>query len=511
MSANTKVGFIDCSLRDGHQSLLATRMSTEQAMRVLPILKDCGYDILELWGGATLDSALRFTGDDPFERLDAFYKCLGKSGPAIRSLCRGQNLFAYSPYPDHIVVSFLKEAVRSGNTRIRIFDALNDARNIMVPIMATKTYNGHAEAALSYTTSPVHDVAHFVGFARQAMELGADSIAIKDMAGLLHPADAFDLITALRKEFPGVTMTLHSHCTNGLANTSYLVGMMLGIEYFDTDYGPMAGGTAQPPIELMAWFAREMGMTVPIDLSSVPRIDAELRKIRVELKSADATPDHFGNPWSAEPSREQRKLIADVVQKLQQYQKSRDRSLLESCISIVEDQIMVPQGYPAVDRAQLDAQVPGGMLSNLHNQLKEQGKLELMPKILEEVPRVRKAAGYVPLVTPTSQIVGSQAAFNVMTGTAYSMMTKEFKALMAGRYGKLPGPADPEVLQRVQEAGETICTRRPADDVPEVDLSKIFTADGPGPKTQRDALLAVLFPAAIKPFFEKRAAAVAKK
>jgi pyruvate/oxaloacetate carboxyltransferase len=302
-------------------------------------------------------------------------------------------------------------------------------------------------------------------------------------------------------------MTLHSHCTNGLANTSYLVGMMLGIEYLDTDYGPMAGGTAQPPIELMAWFAREMGMTVPIDLSSVPRIDAELRKIRVELKSFDATPDHFGNPWPAEPSREQRKLIADVVQKLHQYQKSRDRSLLESCISIVEDQIMVPQGYPAVDRAQLDAQVPGGMLSNLYNQLKEQGKLELLPKILEEVPRVRKAAGYVPLVTPTSQIVGSQAAFNVMTGTAYSMMTKEFKALMAGRYGRLPGPADPEVLRRVQEVGETICTRRPADDVPEVDLSKIFTTDGPGPKTQRDALLAVLFPAAVKPFFEKRATA----
>lgn len=501
MAQSGKIRFIDTSLRDGHQSLLATRMSTEQCLRVLPLLAESGYDILELWGGATLDSALRFTNDDPFERLDAFYKVLGKDGPVIRSLCRGQNLFGYTPYADNIVVTFLKEAVRSGNHRVRIFDALNDTRNIMVPIMATKTYNGHAEAALSYTTSPIHDTAHFVAFARRALDLGADSLAIKDMAGLLHPADAFDLIEALHKQFPGVQITLHSHCTNGLAITSYLVGMLLGVDYFDTAYGPMAGSTSQPPVELLTWFAQEMGLESNVSLKTAPKIDAALRQIRTELKAVDAAPNQFGNPWPAEPSAETRGLLKRVVKLVQDYQQKRDRKALDEAIAIVEDQIMAAQGYPPVDRAQLDAQVPGGMLSNLHNQLKEQGKLDLMPQILQEVTRVRKAAGYVPLVTPTSQIVGSQATFNVMTGVPYSMMTKEFKALIAGRYGRLPAPPDQTVLEQVQASGEVICVKRPADYVPEVDL---VAASVENASTQRDLLLSILFPMAAKQFFAKR-------
>ncbi len=500
---NRVISFIDTSLRDGHQSLLATRMSTAQCLRVLPMLKDCGYSILELWGGATLDSALRFTGDDPFERLNAFYKVLGKDGPAIRSLCRGQNLFGYTPYPDNVVVSFIKEAVRGGNTRVRIFDALNDHRNVMVPIMATKTYNGHAEVALSYTTSPAHDVAHFVNFARNALELGADSLAIKDMAGLLHPVAAFEMIEALQKDFPGVELTLHSHCTNGLAITSYLVGMLLGVNHLDTAYGPMAGSTSQPPVELLTWFAREMGITPNIDLKNAPQIDAELRKIRTELHSVDTSPEQFGKPWPTEPDAATREHMKTVVKLLNDYRASRDPSLMDRAIAIVEDQIMVPMGYPAVDRKQLDAQVPGGMLSNLHNQLKEQGKLDLLHAILEEVPRVRKAAGYVPLVTPTSQIIGSQAAFNVMTGDPYSMMTKEFKALVAGRYGRLPAAVDPVILKRVQEAGETICDRRPADYVPEISLGEVLKSD-PNIRTHRDALLSILFPMPAKTFFAKR-------
>ncbi len=502
-----KISFIDTSLRDGHQSLLATRMSTQQCLRVLPMLNDSGYDILELWGGATLDSALRFTGDNPFDRLDAFYKVLGKTGPAIRSLCRGQNLFGYTPYSDSLVVSFLKEAARSGNRRIRIFDALNDYRNIMVPIMAVKTYNGHAEAALSYTTSPIHDTAHFLNFCKHALDLGADSLAIKDMAGLLHPADAFEMIESIQKNFPGTQITLHSHCTNGLAITAYLVGMLLGIDYLDTAYGAMAGATSQPPIELLQWFAKEMGLRTNVDMKLAPKIDEELRKIRVELKSVDATPDKFGNPWPAEPDKETRKKIKQVVQLIQQYQSKREKTLLDHAIAIVEDEIMVPQGYPPVDRKQLDAQVPGGMLSNLHNQLKEQGKLEMMPQILEEVPRVRKAAGYVPLVTPTSQIVGTQAAFNVMTGQPYSMMTKEFKALIAGRYGRLPAPPDPQVLSQVQTAGETICTKRPADYVSDVDMATVYANNANLLKDNRDVLLSILFPIAAKQFFEKRAKA----
>jgi pyruvate/oxaloacetate carboxyltransferase len=507
MAGPRQTTFIDTSLRDGHQSLLATRMSTEQCLRVLPMLKDSGYGILELWGGATLDSALRFTHDDPFDRLDAFYKFLGKDGPVIRSLCRGQNLFGYSPYADNVVVAFVKEAVRSGNRRLRIFDALNDHRNIMVPIMATKTYDGHAEVALSYTTSPIHDTAHFLNYAHNALELGADSLAIKDMAGLLHPHDAYELIEKIQQRFPGVELSLHSHCTNGLATTSYLIGMLLGVDYLDTAYGAMAGGTSQPPVELMNWFAREMDFNIDLDFALAPQIDAELRKIRTELKAVDATPDRFGNPWPAEPDQATRKKIKKAVSLLTSYRKSRDRQLLNEVISIVEDDIMVGQGYPAVDRKQLDAQVPGGMLSNLHNQLKEQDKLDLMPQILEEVPRVRKAAGYVPLVTPTSQIVGTQAAFNVMTEQPYSMMTKEFKAMVAGRYGRLPTPPDPEVLKRVQEAGEEICTKRPADYVGEVDLAAVFQNNNGLVKTQRDALLSILFPLPAKQFFESRAKA----
>ncbi|MEI8196910.1 MAG: hypothetical protein WCI73_13500, partial [Phycisphaerae bacterium] len=202
-----KINFIDCSLRDGHQSLLATRMSTAQCLRVLPMLKDSGYRILELWGGATLDSALRFTNDDPFERLAAFYKITGPD-IQIRSLCRGQNLFGYTPYPDNLVFKFIQAAVRGGNQRIRIFDALNDARNLNMAVMATKTFNGHAEAALSYTTSPVHDQKLFVRFATTAMDDGADSLAIKDMAGLLQPHDCNALVAALRKDLGNVELSL---------------------------------------------------------------------------------------------------------------------------------------------------------------------------------------------------------------------------------------------------------------------------------------------------------------
>ena len=393
-----QINFIDCSLRDGHQSLLATRMSTEQCLRVLGLLRDSGYRILELWGGATLDSSLRFTNDDPFERLDRFREVLGNAtgnepnGIAVRSLCRGQNLFGYSPYPDNVVAEFLKEAVRSGSDRIRVFDALNDHRNLITAIMATKTFNGHAEAAISYTTSPVHDIDHFVNFARRALDCGADSLAIKDMAGLLHPADAFELIGALKKNFPDVELTLHSHCTNGLAVTTYVVGMLAGVDHLDMCYGPMAGSTAQPPAELMAFFAHELGFQINVDMSLAPQIDRELRQIRQELVDVDKDPKHMANPWPSKPDPEMHQKIREAAKLI----KLRSRESLDQAIAIVEDQIMVPQGYAPIDRRQLDAQVPGGMLSNLHNQLKEQDKLDLLPQILEEVPRVRKSSRVCP-------------------------------------------------------------------------------------------------------------------
>jgi pyruvate/oxaloacetate carboxyltransferase len=515
---------IDCSLRDGHQSLLATRMSTEQCLRVLPMLAQVGYPIMELWGGATLDAALRFTGDDPFDRLERFRTCLDQAsgGPVqVRSLCRGQNLFGYTPYPDNVVCEFLKEAVRTATPRkfapataaepyclndraahahrIRIFDALNDHRNLITAIMATKTYNGHAEAALSYTVSPVHDQDHFLRFARACIDAGADSLAIKDMAGLLHPADAWGLIEALKEAFPGVELTLHAHCTNGLATATYVVGLLAGIDFFDTCHGPLAHGTAQPAAELIRYFADELGLDLGLDFGPAGEIDAGLREVRRELAEVDKDPDHIGEPWPESPTAAMRKSIKQVIELLKQ----RDRASCDRAIQIIQDEIYRPQGYPEIDASQLDSQIPGGMVSNLHHQLKEQGQLEQMPAILEEVARVRKAAGYLPLVTPTSQIVGTQAAFNVIQGKPYRIVSQQFRDVIMGHYGKLPGPVDPEV-QRAVCGDQPLFRGRPADRVVDADLEKVFRESGGLIKTHRDLLLVLLFPVPAKQFLEAR-------
>jgi pyruvate/oxaloacetate carboxyltransferase len=499
------IGFIDTSLRDGHQSLLATRMSTEQCMRVLPLIKETGYEIIELWGGAVLDACLRFTGDDPFERLDRFRELLGPvgTGPQIRSLCRGQNLFGYTPYADEMVFSFMKEAVRSGNDRVRVFDALNDARNLQTAVMSVKTFNGHAEAAMSYTTSPVHDMDYFVRFAVEAVDNGADSIAIKDMAGLLHPADCFGLVDALRAALGDITITLHSHGTNGLATTSYIAGMLAGVDYLDTAHGPLANATAQPSVEFLTWVAEQAGYEHNVDRRHFAEIDSRLRTIRGELSAVDKDPDHFGNPWPGEPDAELRGKIDRVLELVG----SRDRDRLDEAIAIVEDEILVPQGFAPVDRTQLEAQVPGGMISNLHNQLKEQGQLDQMPKILDEIPRVRAEAGYIPLVTPTSQIVGSQAAMNVITGERYKVISNEFRAVMLGKYGRLPGEPDEDVVRKCSPDG-TRFDQRPATYAPPADLAAMSAEVGDLAHGVRDQLLYMLFPQPAKKFFEARAAAV---
>ena len=501
------VNLIDTSLRDGHQSLLATRMSTEQCMRVLPMLIDSGYDILELWGGATLDSCLRFTGDDPFERLETFRQACDSSGRKIqiRSLCRGQNLFGYNPYPDNLVYEFMKEACRTGNDRVRIFDALNDHRNLITAIMSTKTFNGHAEAALSYTTSPVHDQAHFVNFAKRCLEAGADSLAIKDMAGLLHPADAWELIGALKENFPGVEITLHSHDTNGLAIASYVVGLMAGISHLDTAYGPMAGATSQPPAELIRYFADALGVELNVNFDRAGAIDSELRQIRTELKDVDKNVDYFGNPWPAEPTDAMKAAIDEAIELLG----SKDHEKCTKACDVIEEKIMVPQGYPEIDKSQLESQIPGGMLSNLYNQLKDQGKLELMPKVQAEIPRVRAAAGYLPLVTPTSQIVGTQAVFNVMKDNPYELVSEPFRDVMMGKYGKLPGRPDPEVVKKCSR-GQEVYKGRPADLVDDIDLEKVYRENGKLLKSHRDLLLLLLFQMPAKQFLQKREADAAK-
>ncbi|MEM9753069.1 MAG: hypothetical protein AAF916_06750, partial [Planctomycetota bacterium] len=386
-----------------------------------------------------------------------------------------------------------------GAHRIRIFDALNDVRNLVTALMATKAFNGVAEAALSYTTSPVHDTDHFVRFARAALDCGADTLAIKDMAGLLHPSDAFELIETLQREFPGVEITLHSHCTTGLACATYVVGMITGVDKLDTGHGPLAGGTAQPPVELMQWFADALGMDTNVNPEHFRGIDVKLRELRAELVDIDKNTDHIGNPWPAQPTPEQASQIGRVIELLRQ----RDRHACDLAVALIEEKFMRAQNYPPADTAQLESQVPGGMISNLQSQLQDQGKLDLLPQILDEIPRVRKAAGYVPLVTPTSQIVGSQAAFNIILGEPYKQVSIPFRDVVMGKFGKLPGPVDARVLEKVS-GGEPPYVGRAADLVDDVDLPKVFQSNGELIRSHRDLLLLLLFPMPARTFLAKR-------
>jgi len=490
------IEFVDTSLRDGHQSLLATRMSTEQALRVLPLLQDAGYRNLELWGGATLDAALRFTGDEPFERLQRFRDVLGPD-VQIRSLCRGQNLFGYSPYPDNVVEAFLQCAVQEGTDRVRIFDALNDERNLETAIRATREAGGHAEVALSYTTSQVHDLEHFLRFARAAVVLGADSLAIKDMAGLLHPTVAWELVEGLKAEFPDLPLTLHTQTTNGLANATAIVGMMAGVDLLDVGHGPLAGGTALPPVELMQYAADALGLQTNVDRGLWALIHERLAVIRAELRDSDANPVYPTAPWPTQPTDGVRRSLERAIELLGK----RDRESADEAIGLLEQGIMVPQGYPAPDARQLEAQIPGGMLSNLHKQLKEQGALDRLPEIIEAVPRVRRDAGWVPLVTPTSQIVGSQAAFNVLTGKWYGFVSKPFANLILGLYGRTPGPVSPEVFDRCAQGREPY-TDRPAAYAKPVDLEAVRAAHEALIRRPSDLMLLVLFPGPAKAFLE---------
>jgi pyruvate/oxaloacetate carboxyltransferase len=320
------------------------------------------------------------------------------------------------------------------------------------------------------------------------------------MAGLLHPADCFELVTELRKRFgDDLEISLHAHCTNGLANVCYIAGMLAGVDHLDTGHGPMAGLTAQPPVELMTWAADLAGFSHNLKRDHFREISDKLRTIRQELHATDKDPEHLGGPWPddcPDDVRDKLKGVIDLVLK-------RDRESCDAAIAIIEDDIMPQYNYGETDRTQLDAQIPGGMISNLHSQLKEQGKLDLMPEILKEVPRVRKEAGYVPLVTPTSQIVGTQAAMNIMTGERYQVVSKEFGNMIKGLYGRLPGKADPDVLKKISPDGSTF-TERPANYVQRPDLPALATKAGEFVETQRDLLLYMLFPAPAEKFLRAR-------
>lgn len=435
-------------LRDAHQSQAATRMRTEDMLPVLDKLDKVGYFSLECWGGATYDACLRFLNEDPWDRLRALKE--GLPNTKLQMLLRGQNLLGYKHYADDVVDLFIKKSIENGIDILRIFDALNDVRNLKQAIESTKKYGGICEAALSYTTSPVHNIEYFVDLSKTLVNMGADIICIKDMANLLLPYDAFTLVKEI-KSAVNVPVHLHTHNTTGTGSMTYLKAIEAGVDIIDTALSPLANGTSQPATESIVATLQGTDRETGLDLTLLTEISEHFKKVADRLKS-----EGYLNP---------KVLNVDV------------NTLLY--------------------------QVPGGMLSNLINQLKEQGASDKLPEVLAEVPKVRKDMGYPPLVTPTSQIVGTQAVLNVVLGERYKMVTKEIKGLLKGEYGKLPAEPDPEVLKKcIGNEGRITC--RPADLLkPEyenykAEMLKYYTKE-------EDVLSYCMFPQVSEKFFKYRA------
>lgn len=436
-------------LRDAHQSLIATRMSIDEILPIVEKLDAVGYNSLECWGGATFDSCLRFLNEDPWERLRKIKSKAKKT--KLQMLLRGQNLLGYKHYADDVVEYFVKKSIANGIDIIRIFDALNDPRNLETSIKACKKEGGHAQAAVSYTISPVHNPEHFVKDARMLEEMGADSICIKDMAGLLVPYAAYDLIKAL-KEYIKIPIQLHTHYTSGVASMTYLKAIEAGVDILDCAISPLAMGTSQPPTEPLVATLKGTEYDTGLDLSLLSEIAAYFRPIKEKYLSS----------------------------------------------GMLDPKVM------GVDVNTLIYQIPGGMLSNLVSQLKQAGKSDKLEEVLKEVPEVRKDFGYPPLVTPTSQIVGTQAVMNVITGERYKMVPKESKALVKGEYGKTPAPIPDNIRKKIL-GDEEIITCRPADLI-EPELDNIRKEIGEYIEQDEDVLSYALFPQVAENFFKLRQA-----
>ena len=444
-----KVKLTETVLRDSHQSLIATRMTTEEMIPILDKLDKIGYNALECWGGATFDSCLRFLNEDPWERLRKI-KAVAKNTP-LQMLFRGQNILGYRHYADDVVEYFVQKSIANGIDIIRIFDALNDPRNLKVAIDATKKEGGHVQAAFSYTTSPVHNNEYFAKYAKQLEEMGADSICIKDMSGLLKPYDAYELVKSLKANTK-LPIELHTHYTSGLASMTALKAIEAGCDIIDTAISPMAMGTSQLPTESLVATLAGTEYDTGLDLAALDEICKYFTPLRDKyIKSG---------------------LLDPAVLK--------------------------------VDVNALMFQVPGGMLSNLVSQLKQAGKSDKLREVLEEVPRVRADAGYPPLVTPSSQIVGTQAVFNVINGERYKMVTKEFKALVKGEYGKTPVKIADDFVKKIAK-DEKLTTGRPADAL-KPELAKLREEIKEYIEQDEDVLSYALFEQVALKFFEKRRA-----
>lgn len=434
-------------LRDAHQSLAATRMTYEEMEPMLADLDKVGYHALECWGGATFDSCVRFLNEDPWERLRKIRKACPNT--KLQMLLRGQNLLGYKHYADDVVDSFVERSVANGIDIIRIFDALNDYRNIERAMKACKREGGHAQAAIAYTTSPYHTNEKFAADAKRLTEMGADSICIKDMAGLLLPYEAYSLVKAI-KAVTDLPIELHSHYTSGVASMTYLKAIEAGVDIVDCALSPLALGTSQPATEPIVAAFNGTEYDTGLDLSLLSDISAYASTIREK--------------WIAS--------------------------------GLINTKVL------GVDVNALKYQVPGGMLSNLVSQLKQAGKEDQLLKVLEEVPRVREDFGFPPLVTPSSQIVGTQAVMNVITGERYKMVPKESKAVVKGEYGSTPAPISEEIIRKIL-GGEKQIAGRPADALaPELDnvkeqMKEYF-------EQPEDVLTWAMFPQVAEKFFKAR-------
>ena len=430
------VEFVDLSLRDGQQSLLATRMSTEQVLRLLPLILDTGVNLLEVWGGATLDSAMRYLGENPFTRLQQMSELAKPYNAGLRALSRGQNLFGYDPYPDDIVRDFNREAVKAGASVMRIFDALNYTPNFKAALEGVNEAGGTFDAAVCYTTGSPYSVDHFVKKCVELEKMGAHMVTDKDMAGLKTPADAWEYYRALKKTLT-VPVVSHTHCTPGYGHISAVIAILAGVDKIDTAFLPLAGGSSHPSIEILSLFAEALGIDTGLDLSDkvLKPIHSEMFAVVEQVEKEFDLKIHR-SVW---PGRD--KLMPMVNDILDNLAEGKIDKALEVTHSMEQ-----ACGFPKPNIEVLNAQIPGGMYSNFVNQLARDKKSEFLGRALEAVQEIRQKAGWCPLVTPTSQIVGVKAYFTAM---GKSVNPVQYFNLIAGFYGKTPFQIDPDYREEV--------------------------------------------------------------
>ena len=442
----TRIRITDTTLRDAHQSLWATRMRTDDILAIASAIDEAGYYSLECWGGATFDVCMRFLREDPWERLRLIKKACPKT--PLQMLLRGQNILGYRHYPDDIVDRFVALACENGMDIFRVFDALNDPRNLEKAIAAVKKYGGHAQGTISYTTSPVHTVANYVKLAKAQAAMGIDSLCIKDMAGILTPGAARELVGALVKALPDIPVQVHSHMTSGMAAAMYMAAVEAGAGCVDCAISTMSSFSSQPPTESIVSILESEGFDTGLDRAKLTEINAYFKELKSRRQPA-------------------------------------------SCAKV-----------EPVDAGVLIHAIPGGMISNLRSQLAQQNALDRLPEVLDEVPRVREDLGFPPLVTPSSQMVGVQAAANVLAGERYKTISKEIVAYLRGEYGRAPGKISAELLKKALGDEQPIECR--FADTLKPGLEEAKREIGALARSEEDVLSYAIFPVVAEKFFQTR-------